>query len=59
MLRVRLGLLLIGAAMMAASVVVLVRNRGIDDELLASIALVGSICVMIIALILTGNDKHR
>lgn len=55
MLILRVALLMVGAMMLAASVVVLVRNKSLDTELLATIAAAGAICVMVVALVLKNG----
>jgi hypothetical protein len=53
----RFYLIVIALAVVAIGVVVLVRNRSLDDELLASIAVLGGIAIAITA-VRNGNGKN-
>lgn len=48
-------LVILGAALVALAVIVIVRNRTPDDELLASAALVGGLAVLVVAI--PGNGR--
>jgi hypothetical protein len=48
--RARLVLIVLGAAALALSTIVLVRNRSPDDELLAGIGFAGGLAMIIVAL---------
>jgi hypothetical protein len=54
-MRAEAYLLIIGAAMAAAAIVVLILNRGLATELLAAIALLGSVAVIINTLLELRN----
>jgi len=59
-LRARVYLVIIGSAMIAAAAIVLWRDKSLDTELLASIAIFGGVACVIVATIglpKNGNDK--
>jgi len=58
MLKIKVSLVMIGSLMMAASFIVLVRNRSLDTELLASIAFLGSLAVVIVAVLLKNGGNN-
>jgi hypothetical protein len=59
-LRPRVYLIVWGAAMMAAAVVVLVLNQDTSTELLGAVAFVGGLAVVVNAILdLTGNGKNN
>ena len=55
----RFYLIVIAMLVVAAGVVVLVRNRSFDDELLASIAILGGIAIAIVAVRNGHNEKDQ
>jgi hypothetical protein len=58
--RARVQLIVAGAAMMGAAVVVLVLNQGTSTEILGSIAFVGGAAIVVNAVLdLTGNGKGK
>ena len=58
MLRIRIGLVILGSLMMAGSFVVLVRDESLDVEILASIAFLGSLAVVIVASLLKNGGNN-
>ena len=55
----RLALLIVlGAVLVALAVIVLVRNQSLDDELLATAALVGGLAVIVVALPANGHRSE-
>ena len=52
-------LLILGAVTLAAGIIVLARNRSLDTDLLASVAIIGGLAIIIVALPLGrgGNGK--
>jgi hypothetical protein len=56
----RFYLIVIALLVVAAGVVVLVRNRSLDDEILASIAVLGGIAIAIVAVRNgTGHEETK
>jgi hypothetical protein len=43
-------LILIGVAVLVLSIIVMLRNRSLDDELLATIAILGGAAIVVVAL---------
>jgi uncharacterized membrane protein len=53
-----LYLMACGFAVLVLAVVVLVRDRSTDSELLGTIAILGGIAIILTNLPANGNDKH-
>jgi len=58
-LRVRLTLVLGGVAAIVLSAIVMIRNKSPDDELLASIGVLGGLAIIITAIVVNGKDHHE
>jgi hypothetical protein len=52
-------LILLGVAVLTLSLIVLIRNRDLDTDLLAVIGLVGGIAVVIVSLPTTSNGDRK
>jgi hypothetical protein len=55
-LRAQIGLVVLGAVVLGLAVVVLVRNRSPDDEILGTIAALGGLAIIVNALLDSGGD---
>jgi len=53
--RLRFVLVVVGAAVLALALVVIIRNRSPDDEMLAGIGLLGGVAIVAVAL---SDDRH-
>jgi hypothetical protein len=51
-------LLILGAATLAAGIIVLARNRSLDTDLLASVAILGGLAMILVALPLARNGGN-
>jgi hypothetical protein len=51
-------LILLAVACLTLAVIVLARNRSLDDELLATAALVGGVAIVVISLPVRKEDRH-
>jgi hypothetical protein len=48
----------LAVAVLVCSLVVIVRDRSLDDELLAVIGLLGGVAIVIVSLPTNGNNHH-
>ena len=49
-------LIIIGVAVLVLSFIVILRNRSLDDELLATVAILGGFAIVIVALPRNGSS---
>ena len=52
------ALILLGVAVLTLSLIVLIRNRSLDTDLLAAIGLVGGLAIVVVSLPTSGNGER-
>jgi len=52
-------LILFGVLALVLAIIVLVRNKSIDSELLASLGLVGGLAIVVVSLPVSNGGKHE
>lgn len=50
------ALILLGVAVLVLAIIVLIRNRNIDSDLLAVTAILGGLAIVVVALPVNGKD---
>jgi hypothetical protein len=54
-----LYLILLGVAVLVLSILILVRNRSLDTELLAVVGLLGGLAIVVVSLPVNGNNSNH